>query len=72
MRIARLLMASLISGATVALVYSAGSRAARTDSTGGIPAPEFPDLRARSWAGAPASMASLRGKVVLLNVWTFG
>ena len=35
-------------------------------------APEFPSLDPKAWAGPPTSLASLRGRVVLLNVWTFG
>jgi len=35
------------------------------------PAPAFPGAAER-WIGAPASWPALRGRVVLLNVWTFG
>jgi len=35
------------------------------------PAPPFPKDPAR-WVGAPASWESLRGRVVLIDVWTFG
>ena len=35
-------------------------------------APPFPSAEAAAWIGAPASWASLRGHVVLLDVWTFG
>ena len=35
-------------------------------------APPFPSADARDWVGAPASWEALRGKVVLLHVWTFG
>jgi thiol-disulfide isomerase/thioredoxin len=35
------------------------------------PAPPFPSSRSRDWIGAPADWPSLRGKVVLLDVWTF-
>jgi thiol-disulfide isomerase/thioredoxin len=38
----------------------------------GRSAPEFPSLDPANWAGRPTSMSSLRGRVVLLNVWTFG
>jgi len=37
----------------------------------GPPAPPFPSARAADWIGAPASWESLRGRVVLLDVWTF-
>ena len=36
------------------------------------PAPEFPSQAAQHWIGAPQSWAALRGRVVLLDVWTFG
>jgi hypothetical protein len=35
------------------------------------PAPPFP-RSASDWIGAPVTWTSLRGQVVLLNVWTFG
>ena len=35
------------------------------------PAPPFPSTRAADWIGAPASWEKLRGRVVLLDVWTF-
>jgi len=35
------------------------------------PAPPFPSARAADWIGTPASWESLRGRVVLLDVWTF-
>jgi hypothetical protein len=35
-------------------------------------APPFPSADPRDWIGAPASWEALRGKVVLLHVWTFG
>ena len=34
-------------------------------------APEFPSQDAARWIGPPQSMAELRGRVVLLDVWTF-
>lgn len=36
------------------------------------PAPEFPTRDASRWVGPPQRMAELRGRVVLLDVWTFG
>lgn len=39
--------------------------------TGPVAAPPFP-RSASDWIGAPANWAGLRGRVVLLNVWTFG
>ncbi len=35
-------------------------------------APPFPSSEATAWIGAPQSLVALRGKVVLLDVWTFG
>lgn len=34
-------------------------------------APPFPSARAADWIGTPVSWEDLRGKVVLLDVWTF-
>jgi hypothetical protein len=36
------------------------------------PAPRFPTSDPARWIGAPAAWESLRGRVVLLDVWTFG
>lgn len=36
------------------------------------PVPEFPSRAVQSWVGAPQSWSALRGRVVLLDVWTFG
>lgn len=36
------------------------------------PAPEFPTIEASRWLGEPQRLAALRGRVVLLDVWTFG
>jgi len=38
----------------------------------GVPAPPFPSASAADWIGTPATWPALRGKVVLLDVWTFG
>lgn len=35
-------------------------------------APEFPSQDPREWIGPPQSLKALAGKVVLLDVWTFG
>jgi hypothetical protein len=36
------------------------------------PAPEFPSTDPSHWVGTPVTLRSLRGKVVMLEVWTFG
>ena len=35
-------------------------------------APEFPTQDPRQWIGPPQSIKALAGRVVLLDVWTFG
>ena len=35
-------------------------------------APEFPNRDPSRWVGAPVRLEDQRGKVVLLDVWTFG
>lgn len=36
------------------------------------PAPEFPQVAAERWLNSPPlTMAGLRGKVIMLDVWTF-
>jgi hypothetical protein len=35
-------------------------------------APEFSTLDPKSWVGTPVRLRELRGRVVLLDVWTFG
>jgi len=35
-------------------------------------APPFPSASAAHWIGAPPTWESLRGRVVLLDVWTLG
>jgi thiol-disulfide isomerase/thioredoxin len=49
------------------------------DSSGALPAeqaarpaPEFPSRDPKRWIGAATSWQDLRGRVVLLDVWTFG
>jgi hypothetical protein len=59
------LVAALLLGAPMAL-----SRFAKGDAV--RDAPEFPTLEPSRWVGEPVAMRSLRGKVVLLDVWTFG
>lgn len=69
------LFALLLAGARAGAGLGAGPGSAiadRREVQEGRAAPEFPSLDAASWAGTPTSLASLRGRVVLLNVWTFG
>jgi hypothetical protein len=40
--------------------------------TGLAAAPAFPSQDPAAWIGPPQSWRSLRGKVVVLDVWTFG
>jgi len=46
---------------------AASVRPARYDQ-----APEFPTQDAKRWIGPPQSLKALKGKVVILDVWTFG
>ncbi|HZM70160.1 MAG TPA: hypothetical protein VFB95_07315 [Candidatus Cryosericum sp.] len=40
---------------------------------GGRPAPEFPTQDPALWINSPPlSMSGLRGRVVLIDIWTFG
>jgi hypothetical protein len=58
----------------VALVGAASILAGLTSAGGSSPtpaAPPFPADPAR-WIGTPPTWESLRGRVVLLDVWTFG
>ncbi len=34
--------------------------------------PEFSSLDPKHWVGTPVSVRELRGRVILLDVWTFG
>ncbi|HET7293230.1 MAG TPA: hypothetical protein VFM88_12455 [Vicinamibacteria bacterium] len=36
------------------------------------PMPPFPGADAAAWIGPPQALDALKGKVVLLDVWTFG
>ena len=68
----RLLLSAPISCGLFLLSLSTLRTATGVAAATGREAPEFPSLEAASWAGPPTSLASLRGNVVLLNVWTFG
>ncbi len=60
MRTRRTLAAGLLA------IACAGARASSL-----APAPEFPSADPQRWIGTPVTLASLRGQVVLLDVWTF-
>ncbi|MBI3450664.1 MAG: hypothetical protein HY049_17340 [Acidobacteria bacterium] len=65
----------MISGShRLALSVAALALAAATaDPSSFRPAPEFPTSSPEAWINAsPLRMSDLRGKVVLLDVWTFG
>lgn len=46
--------------------------ATTAESKGGAKAPDFPSKDPRSWIGEPQTWKTLEGKVVILDVWTFG
>lgn len=57
---------------SLAVALAAGLFAAPTAAERAAPpAPPFPSMRAADWIGTPASWEKLRGRVVLLDVWTF-
>jgi thiol-disulfide isomerase/thioredoxin len=70
---------SPMSSLRLSIVRIVVSAALTTAAAGGLgakdraapPAPPFPSARAADWIGTPASWESLRGQVVLLDVWTF-
>ena len=57
---AKLLAASLLAAAPHAA------------AKGPSPAPPFRNQNAADWVGTPVTWEALRGKVVLIDVWTFG
>lgn len=68
MRHATLLGLGLLGG----LLLWAGA-APRTSPPGGRQAPEFPRQDQDGWLNSrPLTMAGLRGRVVILDIWTFG
>jgi DNA-binding beta-propeller fold protein YncE len=71
----RAVTAALIAGA-VSLAFAGCGRAAESGGTappaGTIPAPEFPAGLAWLNTATPLTMKALRGKVVLLDFWTYG
>ena len=67
-------------GGAVALAALLSPRAGQDSgfaSSDARPAPEFPSRETASWVGLPPgapapTIASMRGQVVLMNLWTFG
>ena len=70
------IFAGVLAGASVGMDRAAGLAGAISadglPTSESRPVPEFPTLAPSSWAGPPTSIASLRGRVILLNVWTLG
>lgn len=62
----------LATGTASVIVALVLARQAVTLPADGPPAPEFTTRDAKRWIGAPQRMSELRGRVVLLDVWTFG
>jgi len=56
-----------VSAALLLLALAASVQPARYDK-----APEFPSQDPKQWIGPPQSLKALEGKVVILDVWTFG
>ena len=57
---------------TFAAAVLVGALAAAVHSARYEQAPEFPTQDPKRWIGPPQSLKALKGKVVLLDVWTFG
>jgi hypothetical protein len=49
------------------LALAASVQPARYDQ-----APEFPSQDPKQWIGPPQSLRALAGRVVILDIWTFG
>jgi thiol-disulfide isomerase/thioredoxin len=70
----RLCMAALIAAVPLTALWTFTSARAQTrPSPIGSMAPEFPENDGRSWLNTqPINLRELRGKVVLVEFWTFG
>ena len=62
----RLVIGALACGLLL-VIFAASVETARYDK-----APEFPSQDPKEWIGSPQSIKGLAGKVVVLDVWTFG
>ena len=56
-----------VAAALLLMAFAASVQPARYDK-----APEFPSQDPKLWIGPPQSLKALAGKVVILDVWTFG
>ncbi|MEO8499326.1 MAG: hypothetical protein ABI565_00325 [Vicinamibacteria bacterium] len=56
-----------MAAAMLLMAFAASVQPARYDQ-----APEFPSQDPKEWIGPPQSLKALAGKVVILDVWTFG
>lgn len=66
-------MIRLRSGLAAVAVVALGIAVARPAQTARYErAPEFPSQDPKEWVGPPQSLKALAGKVVILDVWTFG
>lgn len=64
----------IVGPARAALLFAGLALLARSAAAGrGFPdAPEFPTQDPLRWVGPPTKLSDLRGRVVMLEVWTFG
>ena len=53
--------------AVLLIAFADAGQSARYDK-----APEFPSQDPKQWIGPPQNWKGLEGKVVILDVWTFG
>ena len=59
-------------GPRALLAVSLLAAAPQSVAKGPPPAPPFRNQNAADWVGTPVTWEALRGKVVLIDVWTFG
>ncbi len=64
---------TLISSTTILNLSQAAGRSENGGIRLGVSAPEFPQKRADQWLNSePLTLEGLRGKVVMIDFWTFG